>query len=104
MATCALNSITLLTSNIGMDFVDILMLIIFFGGLIFASRDFRIGLILWEVLYSLLFLWMYNANVYHSCTAYSWVKPLVACIVIFALLALTLLPTKESTQTTGGYV
>ena len=96
--SCLYQGFVLTFANIGVTFSDFVVIIIFGFGLVFYARDVRVGIILHLLMYSLTFLWFYNAQTNYNCD-FNWVKPLVMVMLFFVLLTLTLLATKQSPQT-----
>lgn len=52
--------------NLGMSFENVILLLVFLGGLIFYSRDARIGIILHFFLYAGCFAWFYSAGLIYG--------------------------------------
>lgn len=70
-------------ANIGLSFQDTILLIVAVGGIILYAKDFKIGVILHLIAFSLLFIWFYIQG-------WDWSRPLMAALVMIVLLALSI--------------
>jgi len=102
MADCLLTPFSTAFTSVGIGFSDFMLIVVFIVGLMAYARDVRVGVITHEVLYSLLFLWFYNAQYFSGCD-YNWVKPLAMTIVFFVVMVLLVFPTSKVAQR-GGVV
>ena len=79
-----------------MSFINILLLVVALGSLIFMAQDFRIGVIMLFFLSGLLFMWAYSMSV-------NYIPPLIVMFIAIVLLAFTFYPVAEVKET-GGVV
>jgi len=85
-----------ITSNLGMSFENIALLVIVIGCIIFFARDFRVGVIVSMMLSALLFILCYNAGL-------RWEPSLIVFFIDLIVLALSLYGV-NATAEKGGVV
>lgn len=83
--------ITKLTDNLAFSFETIVLLLASLGSLIFAAKDFRLGVIVLMVSSGLCFMWFYYVGYY-------WPNALVVFFISFLVLSFTLYATLKTSQ------
>lgn len=91
-----LSGITTLTTNLGVEWTSLIIIVFLAGMPIFFARDARVGLVVLLLLSSGLFVWFYTAG-------YDWTKPLWIAVIAIILLALTLIGHMSSRQNMQVY-
>lgn len=86
----------LIATNLSLSFETIVLLLVILAGLIFYSKDVRLGIILHMVATGSLFMWFYELNL-------NYVPSLICFFIFLILLSLTLY-TVDKTVSAGGYV
>lgn len=83
-------------TNAGSEFGIIIILIAFFGGLIFYSKGFQVGTTVNMIIFAGIFIWFYESRL-------NFVLPLIIFMMHLVILALSLyFISKTSVQ--GGFV
>ena len=85
------DAFTSITANVGFSFENLILILVFVGGLIFYARDFRIGTMLHFIGFALVFMWFYEAG-------YTYGTPLILMFVFLIFLALSLYAVDKSSQ------
>lgn len=85
-----------IATNLAMSIENVILLVAWLGGLVFAAKDFRLATIYWFVITAGTFLWMYtmaadgvNVDYYFS---------LVLMFISLVLMALNLLFIKKNAE------
>lgn len=82
---------SMVASNVNMTFENIITLLVTLGGFIFYARDVRLGLVLHMVMYSLVFMWFYEAGLNYS-------MPIILMFISLVFLAFTLYAVSKSSR------
>lgn len=80
--------------NVFITFENLILLLVFLGGLIFYARDARIGAILHFVAYALVFMWFYEAGLF-------WYGALILMFIFLIFLAFSLYAVDSQAQKGG---
>jgi len=80
-----------LVENVGLSFENIILLLIFAGGLIFYARDIKVGVVLHFLGFALAFMWFYSAG-------YTYSGALVLALMFLVILALTFYALSKRTE------
>lgn len=78
----------LIATNVGFSFENIILMIVFTGGLIFAAKDFRLASIYWLVSSGGAFLWFYQLS--QSDPTINWSFALALFFISLVLMAFNL--------------
>lgn len=83
-------------NNVYMSFENVILLLAFFGGMIFYSRDFRIGAILHFVVFALIFMWFYTGSLnYYGALTLAFMFLVIMAFSFYAV---------DSQAQTGGLI
>lgn len=89
--------ISLILSNLGITFPDLILLLVILAGFIFYARDIRIGLMLHFLCSALLFIWFFEYG-------YDYKKALICTFTFFIFMCLSILAAEKATKTAGSVI
>jgi hypothetical protein len=76
-------AITLITTNLGVSFETLIVLLYFVGGILFYARDFKIGAMIDFLLGAVIFVWFYLEG-------YNYAKILIILFIRVIILSFSL--------------
>lgn len=80
-----IRGLSMLITNVGMSFENIVLLIIIVGGMIFYAKDFKLGLVIQFLGSGVLFLWFQSAGYNYTPSLITFFITLVLmCFSIYA--------------------
>lgn len=82
--------------NLGVSFEFLLLFVVIVAGIIFMARDVRIGLIIYFVFFSGIFVWFYEDG------SLAWQYPLILFFITLILLAFSIF--SSARRNAGGVV
>lgn len=85
---------TTIASNLGVALENIILIIAWLGGLIYAAKDFRLATIYWFIISGGVFLWMYSLQTAGEPITYYF--SLVTFLLSLVLMSLNLLFIKQN--------
>ena len=74
-----------IVDSLGVGLPQLLLIAVFFFGLIICAKDYKIGAMIWTILYLVLFVIFHEYS-----TGYDWVQPLIAWFVSIVFMMLLL--------------
>lgn len=83
-----------ISTALGVGIENIILIIAWLGGLIYAAKDFRLATIYWFVISAGVFLWMFNLNAAGEPVEYYF--SLVLTLISLVVMALNLIFIKEN--------
>lgn len=89
-------------TNLGLPIEIIFLLVIAIAGFIFYAKDYKIGLLIHFITFAGTFIWFYQWSLTEP-TIY-WTYPLIAMLITFILLALSLYSVKSQNNQGGNYL
>lgn len=90
-------ALELIVENIGMQFENVVLLIITLGSIIFAAKDFKLALVILMATTGGLFIWFYESG-------YTYVYAEIVFLMSIVLLTLTLFTVSRTSNTQGGFI
>ena len=94
----ALNiAIQLIEDSVGMNFENIMLLLVALGGLIFYAKDFKIGVILHMVGFGCCFMLFYSLGLPYQ-------RALVSFFLMFVILCITLYAISKTAPAYEGFI
>jgi len=85
---------TNISSNLGLSFEFIVVLLFLFGGIIFMSRNFKLGLVMYFIGAGGLFMWFYQMDL-------NWAIPLIIFFISLILMAFTFYAVSKQVASQG---
>jgi len=85
-----------IAENLGFAIENIILLIAWLGGLIFAAKDFRLATIYWFVISAGVFLWIYNLQSNGELVSYYF--SLTLMFISLVIMAINLLFIRQNAE------
>lgn len=83
-----------IVANLGVSFEWVVTIVIFFGGILFYAKDYKLGVIMHFFSFALLFAWFYYAG-------YNYTPVIVLFFIFLIIMALSLYTISSNKKTTG---
>ena len=85
---------SVIEEGLKMGFEDYVLILVVVGGLIFFAKDFKLGIVMWFFVHSLLFLWFYTGGL-------NWSKVLITFFIGLVLMSLSLFSINKTVARRG---
>ena len=85
------NTLTFMTEQLGMNFENVILIVLVIGSLVFFAKDFRLGALILFILSGAVSMWFYNAGM-------DYVNPLIVMFLDLIVLCFTLFAQNNNPQ------